>query len=154
MSFVSVCDGWMADITSTVTELTNATPHLYAPWSPEYLGDAGKGRHIAVWPEPNPEEVIPAVVGSPPSDFLIDTYNVIVWESAAADVTRIADDKAANAAWLDLFEAVRARFYVQANTSVGVTGGYTRYVGGNFGIRGTVRFFSLVFTVRVPRDFT
>lgn len=154
MSLRGVCDAWLADITGNVTELATATQHRYAAWSFEMLGDASSGRHIAIFPEPTRSEVVPFTVGSLPSDLETNAFRGVIWEGALAEATRLVDDEAANGAWLDLYEAVKARLRVLAKTSQGTTGGYTRYHDWNAGVTGTVRFMQFGFTVQESASFT
>ena len=154
MTLRAICDGWLSDLTTQVPELADATQHRYASWSFETLGEAGQGRHVAVWVEPSPDTVLPATTGGLPADF--DTHNmrILVWEAAHAEATRLYDDDEANGAWLDLYEAVKARLRVQANTSIGATSGYTRFTEGGVRVLGTARVMEFAFTVREPVSYT
>lgn len=147
MSFQSICEAWMTDLTSHVSELATATQHLYAPWSLAQLQATQGERHIAVYPTAEPEVAKPFVTGSPPADEASQTYVVLIWEDAASEATRLYDDDDANTRWLSLAESVRARFYVQANTALGESGAYTRYAGLRFDLSGTVRLIEITFRV-------
>jgi hypothetical protein len=128
--------------------------HVYAEWSAELLQAFTDERHVAVYPNGDPEVVHGATVGSLPSDDVLSSYTIVVWEEAASEATRLYDDDVANAAWLALYEAIRARLYVQANVSLGQTNSYTRYQGGAFGMKGAVRWMELRFTVGSYLSFT
>ena len=154
MSLRNICDAWLLDIQTHVSDLADATPHRYAIWGQENFGDAGSGRHLAVFPIPAGELVRPFTVGSLPSDLETHAFRVLIWEAAMAETTRLFDDDDANGAWLDLFETVKARLRVQSDTSLGTVGGYTRYTGWTAGIMGTARFMQIDFSVQESAQFT
>lgn len=154
MSLRSVCDAWLIDITTHVSDLSDATLHRYASWSFEALGDAANGRHLAVFPIPSQDVVAHFATGSLPTDLETHWFQGLAWETALTEATRVFDDEDANGAWLDLFERVKGRLHVQANTSLGTTAGFTEYKGWDAGVRGTVRFMRFDFTVRETASFT
>jgi hypothetical protein len=154
MSLRTIVDAWLTDIQGHVTELADATPHRYAIWSLEMLGDAAAGRHIAIFPVPRNSTSVPWTVGSLPANLEENYFRGIIWEAAMSDVTRLVDDDDANGAWLDLYETVKARLMVQSSTSLGTTGGYTVYREWDAYIVGTVRVMEFGFTVEESRTFT
>jgi hypothetical protein len=154
MSLRNTCDAWITDLTTHVSELADATPHRYAPWSLEMLGEAAAGRHLAVFPVPRQSTTKPWTVGSLPSNLEENYFRGVVWEAAMAEVTRLVDDDDANGAWLDLYETVKARLMIQSSTSLGTVGGYTVYRDWDAYISGTVRVMEFGFTVEEARQFT
>jgi hypothetical protein len=159
MTMATICDAWMTELTTNVTGLQVATiptenQHKYASWSVEKLATQQGGRHVAVYPNADAESAEAFTVGSLPGDYDTQRYTVLVWEDASADAVQLVDNDAANAAWLALYEAVKARFRVQANTALGEAGAYTRYVGGSFDLSGMARVITISFTVQIGRTFT
>jgi hypothetical protein len=134
MTLVSVVDAWVAELTGVGKPLAGATIHKYAPWSMEQLANDGK-RHVAIWPTAAQGAPSPLTVGSLPSDLDPAEFAVLVWEDASLEGELRYDDDTANAAWLNLSEAIAARFRVQANTNLGQVGGYTRLGPVQFGQR-------------------
>jgi hypothetical protein len=154
VSLRNICDAWLTDITTHVSELADATTHRYAAWSLELMGDASSGRHLAVFPVPRQSTTHPFTVGSLPSNLEENFFRGVVWETAMAEVTRLVDDEDANGAWLDLYETIKARLMIQSSTSLGTTGGYTVYRDWDAYIAGTVRVMEFGFTVQEARQFT
>lgn len=161
MSFVSVTDAWMTELTTNVTGLQVATVplenrHPYASWSLELLATQAKGRHVAVFPNADAEGAEGWVTA--PTDLDTARYTVLVWEDASGDAARLQDDDTANAAWLALYEAIKARFRVQANTSgataLGGAGIAVRYRGGTFDMRSSVRVIAIYFETMVAGVYT
>jgi len=140
MSFVAVCDGWLAELQSgatsglgAVTGLDTTTvpankTHLYSPVSVErVVADSGE-RHLAIWPEADPQVVHGATTDG--SDEITTSYQVMVWQDAAEEMTRSFDDPAVEITWLALYEAIQARLYIRANLAIGEAGSDVRYEGG------------------------
>lgn len=151
----TICDAWMTELTTHVAGLADAKQHLYAPWSPEALYAETGERHIAVWPQGDPELVQGLVAGSPPADLATQSFAILAWEDASVDSSRRQDDDTANAAWIALYEAIRARLYVQANARLGDAQIMdTHYRGGVLDAQDTKRVLSLRFEVRIPISFT
>jgi hypothetical protein len=152
----------MTELTTNVTGLTTGgTPpvppenrHPYASWSVERLATQLGGRHIAVYPNGEPELAVPFTVGQPIGDLDTQQFTVLVWEDASVDVARGVDNDTANAAWLALYEGVKARFRIQANISLGEPGAQTRYISGAFDLKGESRVIEIRFTVQIGRNFT
>lgn len=144
----------MQDLQDHVTELEEAIPHLYGSWSRELLYCGQGERHIAIYPTGDPEVSKPFITGTPPADEITSRFTILVWEDAAAESSRAFDDDDSNKAWLALYESIKARLYVQANTGLGVPQGYTRYAGGLFDLQATARMMQLSFTVLAPQSFT
>ena len=118
------------------------------------LGEAATGRHGAIFPVPKNSLTKPWTVGSLPANLEDNAFQVVIWETAMAEATRLFDDEDANGAWLDLIETVQARLMVQASTSLGTTGGYTVYRSFDAYIQGTVRVLEISFTVEQSLSFT
>jgi hypothetical protein len=148
MSIRSICDAWIADITANVPGMSDVVTHRYAPWSLENLyADAGE-RHLAIWPEIELETMQPFDTSGgqlAEQDFICG-----VWEHVP-EVARASDDEAADGAWLDLYELIRARFFVTANIRLGDDFIMrTRFVGGSFPIAGQRRVMEQRFRVQRP----
>lgn len=154
MTFESVCRAWAKELSDHVTGLEDAVQHLFGSWSRELLVVAAAERHLAVYPNGEPEVAVPFITGTPAADQITQRYTILVWEDAAAETARAYDDDEANLAWLQLYEAIKARLYVQASSALGLSDGYTRYAGGSFDMRATVRVIQINFSVRVPQSFT
>jgi hypothetical protein len=156
---VTITDAWMTELTTNVVGLQVATvpvenTHKYASWSVEKLATMANGRHVAVYPNADAETAAPLTVGGNPGDYDTQRYTVLVWEDASIDAARLQDDDTKNAAWLALYEAIKARFRVQANTALGEAGAYTRYVAGSFDLSGMARVITISFTVQLGRSYT
>jgi hypothetical protein len=142
----------MADLVVNVPGLLNAVQHGPAPWSVEMIyGKLGE-RHLTVFPAGDPESFRRFTIGTPPGDYVTDTYGIMIWE-AAVDMTRLVDDDTANAAWVQLYQDVRDRFFIQANIAMGEAGAYTHWVGGQFGQWSSGRLITASFNVEVPKSF-
>lgn len=158
MTFAGVCDAWLSELQANVTGLDTTTipadqRHLYTPWAVELgLSTVGE-RHLAIWPEGEPEVVNPATIGSLSNDLAEQSYLIMVWENASTDSSRLNDDEAAAQTWLTLFEAIRARLYVSANRQLGSVDA-TAYAGGAFDFRAGQRIMQLRFKTRVFYSFT
>lgn len=115
--FATVVDAIIEDLTTNVAGLRDAIVHRYAPWDPEELQAAPHERHLAVFPSAENTDVAePLATGS---HQLNQVYSVLYWESAGDEPARAVLDEQAAADLLDLHNAVRARFYVSANESLG-----------------------------------
>jgi hypothetical protein len=152
LTFASVCDAFLLDLTTSVSGLSDATQHRYASWSSAAVADTTPGRHIAVWPEGDPETRQGAT--SDGMDLVTTSYQVMVWEGATSEATRVYDDDDANAAWLALYEAVKARMYVRTNQGLGDTGSTLNYEGGKLDRVGDKRVFAVRFTKRRYESYT
>lgn len=162
MTFAGTVDAWLTQLQAYVSGLDTGTVpaarvHRYAAYSRELLHADQAERHLAVFPSGDAPESVTGFTTAP-SDAAIEAYTVVVWEDASSDAARLIDDEVSNAAWLALFEAIRARFYVQANVAgaaaIAGAGTFTRYRGGSFDLVGTVRYMSFEFTVRIERVYT
>jgi hypothetical protein len=152
MTWVSVCDAWVAELTTNVAGLQAAKTHLYAPWSVEQLLAGQNEIHLAVWPQSEAEEA---------ENFLTDgsklsrqSFVAMVWEDASDQTARQKDSDAQNAAWLTLQEAIRDRFMARVNVRLGDDPGATSivstdYRGVAFDLAAGVRVFGVRFTVDV-----
>jgi hypothetical protein len=152
MTLQSVCDAWMDKLTTSISGLTDATQHLYVSGAGA-LADSTPGRHIAVFPVGDLAAPDPFVAGSPPAKLATITYQVMVWEGAHSEATRVYDDDDANAAWLALYEQVRAKFYELASQGLGEPGPVD-YAGGAFDSAADKRVFVVSFTKRTVESFT
>jgi len=152
VTFQSVCDAWMTELTVHIPGLSDATQHLYESWSSAAVADSTPGRHIAVWPEGDPESRRQFTTDG--ADEVTASYQVMVWEGATAATTRVAEDIDAAAAWLALYEEVKGRFYLKANLGLGDTGSDVHYEGGKFDQKADKRVFAIRFTKRAFQSFT
>jgi hypothetical protein len=153
VTWTAVVDAWATELTTNVTGLNSAIVHKYASWSVEALVAERGERHLAVWPESEAEAV--EGLTTAPSDLATQSYVVLVWEDASTEGGRLQDDETADAAWLDLHEAIRARFLRTANVRLGSSAIMdTRYRGAAFDMVGLVRTIALRFTVRLPLSYT
>ncbi len=149
MTWTSVCQAWADELKLTVPALNDAIVHLYAPYSVESLETSTTERHLAVWPEGEAESAIPFTTS--PADLLEQSYVVLVWEDASEEATRRRDDEQANADWLDLHEAIRARFLTKNNIRLGDPNIMdTRYQGASLEMIGARRVIAVRFRVRLP----
>jgi hypothetical protein len=111
------CDAWVSELTNNVAGLTSAVTHKYSPWDPEALAAANGERHLAIWPEGGTEHETPGFVTN--GFILRQSYLVLVWEGAQDEAGRLVLDEAATKDFLDLENAVRARFFLKANVRRG-----------------------------------
>lgn len=152
--FSVITDYIVADLIDNVPELTDAIVHKYAPWSAESMSSMAGERHLAVWPAGASETT--AWLTSTAHE-LTQNYLVACWEDSSATGTRRMDDDTANLAWLDLENAVRARFYKTANEFAGgtLTVEIMTYEGVVFGADATrVRSFVVAVEARVIASFS
>jgi hypothetical protein len=146
VTWQGVIDAWVAELTANVPGLTEAKVHRYASWSVEALSAAAGERHLAVWPATEGQAETRGQLLTTPSSNLVQSYVVLVWEDATADSSRRMDDEAANLDWLELHEAIRARFMLIDNARLGdpkLTG--TEYQGAEFGLESGKRILALGF---------
>lgn len=149
MTWRAVVDAWVADITGNVDGMADVVVHPYAPWSLELLYVERNERHLAVWPEPDAEATTPFTTDG--GQMTEQDYVVVVWEDAGPESSRLIDDDAANGDWLDLAEAIRARFFVAANVRIGdPLIMRTRYMSGTFPAVANLRVMELRFRVQRP----
>lgn len=151
--FEVVCNAVIADLTAAGRPLEGATTHLLAPWNPEELMPDDK-RHLAVWPvaeqaeSPAPQEEF--VTGG---HTLTQGYYVLVWEMASDEEARLKLDETKAAEWFDLHNAIRARFYVEANQQLGASNPLW-YAGTTLPEQvSNVRWMRLALTRRTPIAF-
>lgn len=136
-----VCDAWIEQLQHEVTELSGATVHRYARWSRAAIADSQPGLHLAVWPEGDPDAR--KSLTSDGADEVTTSYMISVWSGATAETERLYDDDDANAAWLELYEKVKARVYIRGNLAIGDPGSITRYQGGRLARAGKKRLFEI-----------
>ena len=150
MVFQSVVDAWLLEL-QDVAGLEDATQHRYSSWSSAAIADSTPGRHIAVWPEADPE--VRRGFTTDASDEVLTSYIIQVWEGATAEATRVFEDDDANAEWLALYEAVEDRLYLKSNLAIGDAGSITNYMGGKFDQVGDKRVFALRFIKTHTKSF-
>ena len=146
----AVCDALWLDIQTSVAALTDAHEHLYAAWSYEKLFAQAGERHISVHILTDTSSPL-----STDAHELTQTYEVLCWEDASDDGSRRMDDVDANLAWLELFEAVRARLYIEGNQTLGGTSGVELcwYKGAQFAGSASLRVFSVQVEVKTVAAF-
>jgi hypothetical protein len=156
MTWASICNAWYTELTNSVPELADAIPHLYAPWSVERLVAELDERHIAIWPEAEPDAMQNLTTGPlGPVQMANENFVIAVWEDARVESIRRIDDEQANLAWLALHEAIRARLTSSANNQLGDTQiSSTRYQGCAFGIEAMCRTLAVRFQVKIPLSYT
>jgi hypothetical protein len=156
MTWTEIVDAWVTELQNTVPGLADAVVHRYASWSVEALVAERGERHLAIWPEAEAESLEGLTTGAGGgSDLATQSYVVLAWEDASTEGGRLMDDDTANAAWLDLHEAIRARFLTSANLRLGSSAIMdTRYRAAAFDMVGLVRTMALRFTVRLPLTWT
>lgn len=156
MTWKSVCDAWVDDITANVDGMAEVTVHRYAPWSVEAFFASTGDRHLAIWPEFDAETTEPLTTAG--GRIFEQRFLLAIWEDASEESARRIDDEAANAAWLELQEAVVARFFVAANVRLGMVAADnpvdTQYLAGSFEPASTKRIMRLNFRVRRTRTLT
>lgn len=142
-----VCDAILADLTNNVPELAAAIVHdECAPWNPEELAAAAGERHVAAWPAPDAEQAVPLLTDG--SYVMEQAYLVLVWEGAQEESGRVKLDRDATRAFLDLHNAVRARFNRQASLLL-ASSDLVRVAGTAFpDVLSTVRWFAVRVAVR------
>ena len=153
MSFQDVVDAWATELQATVAGLSTtlvpaARLHKYTPWAVEDLMGSSGERHLAIWPQGEPEVVQRATAAGRPSDIALSTYLIRVWEDASTDTSRIHDDEVAGLAWIQLGEAIRDRLYDADNFQRGGVDA-TFYDGMAFDLRAGKRILEVRFKVRV-----
>lgn len=153
--WADVVDAVATDLTANVATLTalgaDLEIHKLEPWDPEELQSDGK-KHIGIWPVGEGAEV-PEVLAAG-SHQLNQAFAVLYWEPVGVESSRLVRDEDAARALMDLHNAMRARFYVEANQQ---RAGAFRvwYSGASFPERvGNVRFFAIGFTAAKAISFT
>ena len=147
-----VCDAIVDDLLNNVSALRGALPHKYSPYDPEELTSSAGERHLSVYPVASTAQTAEPHITGPRGDLLTEVYRVVYWEDAGDESARGISDEQATYDLLELAQAVRDRFYVNANYRLGGTR-ETRYVGTALPERsGQVRWFAV--GVQVLRDIT
>ncbi len=150
----TVCDAIATELQTNVAGLaasSSLTLHKYERWDPEYL-IADRNRHLAVWPAGEGSESAQGLATG--ADALEQTYVVMVWESGSVENQRLVRDEGSAATFLDLHNAVRARFYLEANRMLGGSA-LVRYAGCSFPEQiGLVRFFAVAVAVTRYQAYT
>ena len=145
--FQTTVDAIIADLQANVAAIgliPAANIHRYGPWDPqEDMASPGDGNHLAVWPSVEGAESATPLTTGPGSDLIEQRYAVSYWENIGTEGGAGVRDETASAALLTLHNAVRARFYVVANLTLGGAH-FTRYLGSTFPARATgTRWFTL-----------
>lgn len=158
-SWQTTCDAFIADLTGNVPALSGAKTHRYSPVSPELFDAATEGIHIAVYPALSDTEVISSEPGpyvTTGSRQQIRTYVIAVWEKAAEVDARQIADEVSDAAWLELYEAIEDRLFVEANTQIGGASPIWAVSGNPFGEAQGFPVRAMVFQLRgvSPKAFT
>lgn len=149
-----IVDAWVEKLQTTVPELVDAKTHGYASWSLEALSALVNERHLAVWPQAEPEVVAGYLAGSPPADLSTQTFSILVWEDASEESVRRMDNEQANLDWLDLHEAIRDQLYDLNNQHLGdPLASNIRYKGAAFDVAGAMRVMQIQFTTEVVLSF-
>ena len=110
--FSDVVDAIVSELVDNIDELGEAIVHRYAPWSPEEFVALANERHLAVWPAPEAEQVVPLVTNA---YILQQAYIVAVWEPRDEEAVRGRTDEDATKALFDLRDSVRNRFFKTSN---------------------------------------
>lgn len=158
-SWQTICDALANDLTGNIPRLAGAKVHLYSPVAPD-LGDATDNTiHVSVSPALSETETI----GSEPGPYvttgsrqLIRLYTIAVWEKAAEVEGRQLADPEADAAWLELYEEIEDRLFVEANTQLGGASPIWAISGNPFGeVQGLpVRLMAFQLRAVQPKAFT
>lgn len=140
-------DALLDDLVTQVPALRDATLHRYGSWDPEELVAEGSEHHLALWPAGEVAEEASALVTGPAGDLLLQTYDLLYWESAGDESSRGVLDEDAAASLLDLQNQIRARFYIAANLRLGGSA-QVRYAGTRLMTRSsTVRWIQIAVRV-------
>lgn len=150
--FADVCDAWASELRLSIPELDQAVYHLYGSWNPELMYAEAGERHVAVFPNGEPEVAEGLTVTG--DDLAAQTYTILVWEDTSGDAERLVENPDIDQDWLELYEAIRDRFYLSTNGKLGSSDIMaTRYIGGSFDRSGQIRAMELRFVVRVPHTY-
>lgn len=150
--FETVVDAIAQDLTGNVPGLFDAELHRYEPWDPEALVAAVGEKHIAIWPVA--EQADQAEMIATGFHLLTQMYEVWYWEGAEVENERLVRDEGAAKKLLDLHNAVRERFYVEANQALGGSK-LVWYTSANLpNAPSTVRWFRIVLRVERVQAFT
>lgn len=153
----TVCDAIATDLTGNIPALAGVKVHKLAPWTPEQA-IRDQDRHLGIWPggDVNPA-TLEAEDAQPSTNFghqLNQTYYVMYWEPSETEVTRGLLDEPAAESLMDLQNAIRDRFYVEANQTLGGSA-LVWYGGSTFPDRaGPIRWFAVQLLVVRFQAFT
>lgn len=148
-----MCDAIATDLTTNVSGLSTAIVHKYAPWNPEEMAAQVGETHLAVWIAAEAESASPLTSAA---HSWTQVYRVLVWQEATDSQGRRMQDVTKDLAFLQLWESVKARFYVAANQfPSGTSSERTWYQGTQFPEdSGTMRWFLLTFTSELYQGFS
>lgn len=141
--WTDVCDAIIADLL-ILPDLGTVTVHRYATWDPQIL-TTNEGRCLAVFPLGDAE----AAEMITNWDFEFNqVYVVMVWEPSPSG-DRQKEDEEDVAAFLDLQNAIRARF-LRVPMETAAMAGLVRYVTTQFPeTAGPTRWFRSLISVRI-----
>ena len=147
----AICDYIYNDLATNVGGITDAKKHLYVPWSRDTRSAKQGARHISV--HINTEEVPEFTTQA---RELLEHVEVLVWEDAVDTGARRTDDNAADLAFIQLWEAIRARFFSFTTWTLGNMAlvESCRYMGTQFSTDASTRAMSLILEVRTIDAFT
>ena len=147
----AICDYIYNDLATNVGGITDAKSHLYVPWSKEARSAKQGARHISV--HINAEDVLEFTTQT---RELLDHVEVLVWEDAMAAGANRVDDPAGDLAFIQLWEAIRARFFSFTTWTLGSMAlvESCRYMGTQFSSDASIRAMSLILEVRTIDAFT
>jgi hypothetical protein len=143
------------DLKTNVAQLRDGILfHNPSPYDPELLkADLGE-KHLSVFPLGDQAQVAEPLVTGPGGDLLTEVYRVMYWEHSGDEPAAGLADRDAAEDLLALAQAVRDRFYVTANLTLGGAF-HVRYLGTVFPERsGLTRWFVVGVQVQRPIDVT
>lgn len=152
MSYASdLVDAWVSQLVSSVPTLADAIIHDNGvPWDPEQFYTDRDELHLAIWPT---IDALERQVLSNDAHELSHRMALTVWQDAGEEGGRRIGDRAASRAFLDLHDAILARFYVQSNQWIG-SSERTWYERTTYpDAIGTVRWFRIDFAATIYKGF-
>jgi hypothetical protein len=154
-TFSVTCDALIEDLTDNVPTLLvdPENVHRYESWFPEELVGDGN-RHLAVYPAHDQFDIHDRTVEAVGFHGRLQTFVILVWEPSGTESSRQVSDEVGAATFLDLYEAVVARMYVDANQSM--AGSYRQwFVGAEVPDRSaTTRWFRVAVQRASTQAFT
>lgn len=152
MSRLAEIDQAVADELNAEVEglsLPEGHVHLHAAWDPEFLNAAVGERHLAVFPVTEGAHILATgALAIEPALF------VMVWEGADTEASRLRLNERKTAEFLDLHEAIRARFLVYRNETLGGVS-QLQYQGVEFPqVPGPTRWMRIVLRTEYALGFT
>jgi hypothetical protein len=129
-SFSTTCDALIEDMLDNVVTL-QVDPqniHRYQEAFPEQLQPDGS-RHLAVFPAADRFDSVNPSQSAVGFHDRHQVFTILVWEPATGVEERQVSDEQGAKDFLDLYEAVQARLYVDANQSM--AGAYRQWFFGS-----------------------